>query len=81
LFDLSRFFAKAVTKAVDEVRQQFSPRQALAASSRALERKLQLNLLVAIGYGQHVASEPVRASFTRFYFRDDVGIDIARDMS
>jgi hypothetical protein len=79
--DLFCLFAETVTKAVDEFRQQFSSRQAPSASSTALERKFQFNLLVAIGNREHVGAKPVRASFARFYFRDDVGVGIASGMS
>ena len=78
---MSCLFAKTVTEAADKVCQQFSSREAPLASFAALKRKLQLNLLVAIGNREHVGAEPVYTSFTQFHFRDYVGRGITCGMS
>jgi hypothetical protein len=80
-FDLFCLFAKTVAETVDEFCQQFSLGYTPATSPRALEGEFQFNLLVAIGDREHVGSQSVCASFTRFYFRDDVGVGIACGMS
>src|SRR5688572_207141 len=79
-FDLFCLFAKTVTETVDEFCQQFSLSYTPPASPRALEGEFQFNLLVAIGDREHVGSQAVCASFTRFYFGDNVGISIAGGM-